>query len=357
MKAIYKLLLIVIALPIVLLVLANNSGSPGGYSGSVGDNNETCTACHSGTAITQTNWITTTIPAEGYTPLQTYQITVTGTHAGAAKIGFELTAENSSNQKVGTFTITNATRTKLINQNKSVTHTSSGVSPTTGTNTWSVNWTAPSTNVGQIRFYTAVNAANGNSTTSGDVIYKSSQFVNAFVPATLASIVPNSAIQGETKIVTITGQNTLWAGTVPVVKLIHNGATVTEIIGQNITVASNTSLTARFEIPTTAPIGQYLLQVGSINLSNAFTVTLLSNIATVYAPNVSIYPNPATETLYVETDKASRIRILDLSGRTLHELVALDSKTGISLKQMKAGTYIVEVVSENTRNIQKFVVK
>jgi hypothetical protein len=38
---------------------------------------------------------------------------------------------------------------------------------------WTVDWTAPNTDEGEITFYAAFNAANGNGGTSGDVIYKS----------------------------------------------------------------------------------------------------------------------------------------------------------------------------------------
>ncbi|MDP3441445.1 MAG: choice-of-anchor V domain-containing protein, partial [Ignavibacteria bacterium] len=208
MKQFYRLFSVLLALPLIILLFAYNSGSPGGKTGSMGDGGSTCTDCHSGSATAQTGWITSNIPAEGYTPGTTYQITATATHSGVSKLGFELTAENSSGQKTGSFTITDAARTKLANQNKAITHTAAGNSPSGSSNTWTANWTAPATDVGQIRFYAAFNAAKGNGGTSGDVIYTSTLFVNAMAPAALLSIVPNSQTQGENVTVTITGQNT-----------------------------------------------------------------------------------------------------------------------------------------------------
>jgi PKD repeat protein len=165
----------------MLVFLTSNilyhTGSPGGKTGSPGDGNATCTQCHTGTPVTVTGWITSNIPASGYVPGQTYTITATATHTGAVLFGFEMTAENASNNKTGTFIITNATQTQLVNNNKSVTHTQNGTTPSGNSKSWSVNWTAPAAGTGNVTFYGAFNAANGNGGSSGDVIYKTSTLV------------------------------------------------------------------------------------------------------------------------------------------------------------------------------------
>lgn len=154
-------------------LMLNNEGSPGAKTGSPADGS-TCTQCHEGTAIEADNWITSTIPDSGYVAGETYTITATGTHQGVNLFGFELTAEDNSNAKKGTFIITNATETQLYNNIKSVTHTSAGITPSNNSKSWSFDWTAPEQGTGNITFYAAFNAANGNGATSGDVIYKSS---------------------------------------------------------------------------------------------------------------------------------------------------------------------------------------
>ncbi len=151
-------------------LLSWNSGTPGGKTGSPIDVN-TCTQCHGGTASLQDGWITSNIPAAGYTPGETYTFTATGNHTGAAKFGFEITSEDASS-KVGEFIVTDATTTKLDNGSKAITHTSSNTA-SSGSKTWSFDWTAPATGTGDVTFYGAFNAANGNGETSGDVIYTS----------------------------------------------------------------------------------------------------------------------------------------------------------------------------------------
>lgn len=171
MKTLYKLLTVLL-LPSVLILFSYSSGSPGGKTGSMGDGGTTCTQCHNdGTAVAEVGWITTNIPSDGYTAGETYAITVTGTSNGVVKMGYEVTAENSSGMKEGTWTITDDARTKLANSNNSVTHKSGGNTPNGNTNTWTANWTAPMAGMGDITFNSAVNAANGNGNTSGDQIY------------------------------------------------------------------------------------------------------------------------------------------------------------------------------------------
>lgn len=170
-----KIYFSILAIGFAITLLSYSSGTPGGKTGSTLDVN-TCTQCHSGTAISQENWITSNIPASGYVPGETYTITATGTHSGAAKFGFEITSEDASS-KVGTFIVTDAATTKLANGNNAIGHTSSN-SASSGSKTWSFDWTAPLTGTGDVTFFGAFNAANDNGSTSGDVIYTSQMAVS-----------------------------------------------------------------------------------------------------------------------------------------------------------------------------------
>ncbi len=163
-------------------------GSPGGKSGSPGDGGNTCTDCHSGTAISQPDWISTTIPAEGYTPGETYTITASGSHSGVSKFGFETTAEDMNDAKIGTLMATNSTETQLTNGDASITHKSDGTTPSGDSKSWSFDWTAPAEGSGEVTFYAAFNAANGNGNTSGDVIYTSSHAVQENVTSSITKL-------------------------------------------------------------------------------------------------------------------------------------------------------------------------
>ena len=155
--------------------ILRTNGSPGAKTGSPGDGSD-CTSCHAGTSQNANDWISTTIPGSGYVAGSTYTITATATHAGAGKFGFELTAEDQSNAKTGTFVI-NGAGTQLVNNNKAVTHTSGGTTPSGDSRAWTMDWTAPASGTGNVTFYAAFNAADGNGSSSGDVIYVSSTIV------------------------------------------------------------------------------------------------------------------------------------------------------------------------------------
>lgn len=166
-------LLVIGMLAIVFDAITSSNTPPAGYTGAPGDNGN-CTGCHSGTAITSgTNWdnvtLTTNIPANGYVPGQTYSITLAHTQAGITRFGFQTTVLGPTNAMAGTITVTNATTTSTqtsggrtyINQTLSGTSGSGSIS-------WSFNWTAPSTGVGTITFYSVVNATNFSNTNAGD---------------------------------------------------------------------------------------------------------------------------------------------------------------------------------------------
>lgn len=178
MKKIYNLL-IVLAVPAIFLVFTSQvfypGGSPGGRTGSPGDGGATCTGCHSEfTPINQIGWITSSMMATGYTPGEVYDIIVVGIDSSADKFGFEATAEDQTGTKVGTFDPGMMGRSQLCNSNNAVTHTLLGTTPIVDTGTvWVFTWTAPMESVGDITFYAAINAADGNGGTSGDQIHLS----------------------------------------------------------------------------------------------------------------------------------------------------------------------------------------
>lgn len=357
MKYFSKLLLIIIGIPAVLLLYANSNGSPGGRSGSPGDNNQTCTSCHTGSAINQSGWISSNIPISGYTPGQTYEITVNGVHSGVALFGFELSAENSTGQKVGSFSLSDPGRTKLTNQNKAVTHTSGGTNPSGNNISWTVNWTAPATDIGQVGFYAALNAANGNGGTTGDVIYKTNLFVNASAPAALLSIDPNTAARGESIEVTIIAENTFWEGSTPTVSMAYSGSLPFQFFATSVTVTNHTNLVAAFDIPVETAIGLHDVMVDDLILPESFNVTTIDNLADQNTAILKLYPNPATDFLMIDADHKAEINIYDMNGKVVKRISKTDKILRIDISQLNDGLYIAETIFGNSKQYQRFVKK
>ncbi|HOX76797.1 MAG TPA: T9SS type A sorting domain-containing protein [Bacteroidales bacterium] len=343
MKKFYPFLL-VLATPVVLLLMSNNNGSPGGKSGSIGDGGATCTQCHTGgSATTVSGWITTNVPAEGYTPGQTYTITATGTHTGVVKFGFELTVESSTGAKVGTLQLTEPTRTKFTNANQAVTHTAAGNVPSGNTNSWTMNWVAPTGVQGNIGIYAAFNAANGNGNNSGDVIYKSSTFISQYVPPpTLVSIVPDEAEQGQTVQTTITGSNTQFSGS-PSVSLSFSNNPNETISASNVVVVNATVIQAQFAVPGNASVGLWDLHVNLLSLDNAFTVIQAEPSIVFMEPNFAYQGDSFTGTIYGENTTWSGTPSVTLTHvNNPNEIITGTNVTVVSPTQLTADFAIAE---------------
>ena len=153
------------------LTNSNGNGSPGGKTGSIGDNGVSCTTCHYAGNGNGAN-ITTNIPVSGYIPGQTYTVSASIQENGISKFGFEITAEDENGQKKGMFTITNSVETKLTNNGSAVTHKGTGTSGQS-IKTWTFDWTAPgfASSTGNVKFWGSFLAANGDFSNNGDIYH------------------------------------------------------------------------------------------------------------------------------------------------------------------------------------------
>jgi hypothetical protein len=149
---------------------------PGGRTGSVVDGGKTCMDnCHAGSVTPISTGISTDIPIEGYVAGQTYSITVGQGmgQPGVGTYGFEFSAQDSVGNLLGEFTP--ATGTVGYIPGKYIAHSS----PQQASDpSWTFEWEAPSTGSGDVSFYLAVLAANGNGGNSGDEVLTTSSSVS-----------------------------------------------------------------------------------------------------------------------------------------------------------------------------------
>lgn len=156
--------------------IASEGGAPTGRTGAPGES--TCTSCHS--QVSGTGTISMTVPAS-YVPGQTYQITVQNATSDTTRTnwGFEV-IPLAGTAMAGTVAVTNAstTRVRVASTKSYVTQTLAGTFPgTTGGASWTFNWTAPATNVGNVTFYAAGIHGDGDGSDSGDRTVTSSATV------------------------------------------------------------------------------------------------------------------------------------------------------------------------------------
>jgi len=180
MKKITTLLFLVALSVISFKSFTYSSGPNGGLTNAPGEGN--CTSCHSSASLNSGSFssalkLSGNFTGNGYLPDSTYTIKIEYAQPGISKFGFNVTSLDANDDPIGDFTRTNnrtQKRTKTVSGStrQYMEHTNSGTSATSTNKTdWTFEWKAPSSNVGDVKFYVSLNAANGNNGTSGDTIY------------------------------------------------------------------------------------------------------------------------------------------------------------------------------------------
>lgn len=182
MKKFYHLTFALGTAGVLFFAGIDSDNGKAGATGSPGENN--CTQCHSTYAVNSGSGsmtITSNMTNWEYVPGQTYQISVTVAQTGKNLFGLGFEALLSTGANAGTLTAGTGTTIKNAtvsgNSRRNIVHQLNG-GASAGTHTFTFNWAAPTTNVGAITFYASGDACNGNGSTSGDYVYKTSQVVN-----------------------------------------------------------------------------------------------------------------------------------------------------------------------------------
>ena len=198
-----------------ILIFAYASGPDPRHTAAPGDDPAACTTsgCHTGTALNGGggNVVVNFPNGMTYTPGGQQTFTVVITDSRARVYGFQMTARlesNLSNGQAGDFT---AGTQQIVLCDNSTLKGSRGCPANAPvefiehdmpyqTKTINVQWTAPSTNVGNVHIYVAGNAANGDGTNQGDHIYTANYVLTpqstSSNPPTIAAVVSASGFNG-----------------------------------------------------------------------------------------------------------------------------------------------------------------
>lgn len=77
----------------------------------------------------------------------------------------------------------------------------------------------------------------------------------------------------------------------------------------------------------------------------------------IEATQFNVYPNPATSTIFVETNGNAQVSIIDMTGRVVKEMVITDNVSAINIEDINEGVYFIMIQNENNRIVEKLVVK
>jgi len=159
-------------------LLAFSTGPAVRRTGSAIFNELSCTACHRDNAVNSgSGTLALTGVPSSYVLGQAYNLTVSIRQTGQSRWGFQLAARvRASVTQAGTLQLGSDGFTQLRADPTAVQfieHTSAGTRQGTADDpvTFNFTWTAPTTNVGEVVFSVAANAANNNSANTGDFIY------------------------------------------------------------------------------------------------------------------------------------------------------------------------------------------
>lgn len=185
---------------IVGVSMISSDNGIAGRTGSPGETTCNTSGCHVGNALNATGGsITISAPTLAnwqYFPGAVYPISVTVSRAGCPIFGVGFEALRSTGANAGTLTAGVGTTLKaatiLGNTRTNIVHTLNGGTSSTGSKTFTFNWTAPAAGTGTVTFYAAGNATNGSGSTSGDFIYTTSQTVTESATGIEEGIVASS---------------------------------------------------------------------------------------------------------------------------------------------------------------------
>ena len=191
---------LVVILFVAAVAYAKVTGPDAGYTNAPGDLGN-CTACHDEFEIPNFgpgSVRMTGMPAV-YNPGQQYTVAVVVQQANRQRYGFQLTAIDADGRRAGTLeslgSDTQVNEVTGAGGRQYIEHTEIGVFPNgASSRTWQVRWTAPSTDIGTVRFWFAGNAANGSGDNQGDYIYTSSSSSDS--PTSVVTVALQSNLTG-----------------------------------------------------------------------------------------------------------------------------------------------------------------
>jgi hypothetical protein len=304
--------------------------APSGYTGEFGNN---CTSCHSSFAPNSGGGDVTIagLPSGRYTAGQSYPISVTISHgtSNRTRWGFALAVRNNFGETVGTFTSTNP-NAALIGTAE-IGHQAAVITPPSSTYTYNnFKWVAPvnpTPNDLNLSFYVVGNAANNNSSTSGDFIY--ARVVNRIftsLPVVLSkftgSVEKNFTVSLQWK--TEQEQNSAAFA----IERSTDGQNFTEI--GRVAAAGYSVLPSYYQYTDKAPPitanGDILYRLrqmdlnGKIAYSDLITVKLKAPTTIMEAPVPSIVSNGGEVTVRLIAAKTMPLQIIvtDVSGKKVH---------------------------------------
>ena len=240
-----------------------------------------CT-CHAPTASAATVISLTGLPAN-YVAGTTYNLTLTVTNMAKVAAGFDMTVN------LGTFTAT-AAGTVTASAGQELRHTTPKTL-TSGSASWTLDWTAPATGAAAVTFNIAGNAVNLNSTNDANDIWNTSTITVSPVTVNVPIVIVGTPSGITSNAATINGQvnagNGNTAVTVEYGLTTAYGSTATATPNP-VTGSTLTAVTAA--LSTLAPATTYHYRIRAVNTAGATNSpdNTFTTLAATSAPTITV---------------------------------------------------------------------
>jgi hypothetical protein len=99
---------------------------------------------------------------------------------------------------------------------------------------------------------------------------------------------------------------------------------------------------------TVRQYNSFMLKDGSAQNNNGISDQL----------TLSVSPNPATDAIYLESTSGlsnATVTIYDIKGQVVKNIFSLEDKKKIDISDLKSGDYFIELLSENSRVVKRFI--
>lgn len=343
---------------------SNPTGAPAAYTGSPADG-QTCanSGCHNATTTIATNNLTTNVPTAGYTPGQSYTITITINGTSARK-GFEVSPQNSDGVMQGT--IASGVGSKIVGS-KYVTHTAY---KTSNPSTWTFTWTAPIKGTGTVTVYGAF--VNGISNVSKQVISVQEVSGVPTPPTVSATNVSELSATAANLDASINANGRSFNASFQYKdSMSSTWNIVTAVPG---TVSGNAPTNIFYTVTNLTSNAYYQYRACAWNIGDTVcgaTKTFKINSGTAINENknnivFTVFPNPAKDFLQVDftlfQSSNTVINLISIDGKTIrtlfdNQLAMGANKINLNVNDCKAGVYFLQINANNSTSYKKIIIQ
>ena len=353
-KTLICILILVLVLALHKIAVTYSGVPPEERTGAPGETSCFVGGCHTlGTLNPPKSGITVLFDngSSNYLPDSVYNVSVTITDSAQKIFGFQLTALDSNNLKIGDFIMMDTTNTYIIffNSREYISHFNAWDSNNFGSGyfTWQFRWIAPSVNSGTITFYTAGVAAESLISVPAGNVHTNTLSINLWTNAIpTASDDTAATTEGISVVIDVQNNDS---------DLDDDSLTTTIISGPNNGTADTLNGDSIQYIPNpgftgTDTIIYVVCDNGTPPLCDT-AIVIITITSSVGLDDIAdkgqfmVFPNPASQNIFFIFKEPQPINIIlmSLNGQNSFQYMINDHSFKMDVSNIPSGLYILNI--------------